>query len=142
MEHAIAELGVTEIHGPDNNSRIMEYARVAGVGSIYLSDETDWSGSFLAFVLKTAGFDQLPQNPLLNSSWAQWGKGIEQPKFGAIAVFSSAGIVAGGGHVGFVVGDEDDKRTLSILGGNQSDSVSVRKMPKERLLALRLPPIP
>jgi hypothetical protein len=43
----------------------------------------------------------------------------------------------GGGHVGFVVGES--AAHLHILGGNQSNSVSIAPIAKRRLLGLRWP---
>jgi len=138
MQHAIAELGVTEIPGPDNNIRIMEYARLVELKWSDFNDDIDWSGLFVNYVLKRAGFDQFPQNPLLNRAWAEWGVALDQPKFGALAVFWRVSAQSGLGHVGFVVGIEDN--SLTILGGNQRDAVSIIKLSKNQLLALRMPP--
>jgi uncharacterized protein (TIGR02594 family) len=138
MQYAIAELGVTEVPGPDNNIRIMEYARFIELQWPDFTEDIDWSGLFVNYVLKKGGFDQFPGSPLLNRNWATWGVALDQPKIGALAVLSPAGGSAGTGHVGFVVGIEDN--TLTILGGNQRDSVSVAKFAKSRLVALRMPP--
>ena len=40
----------------------------------------------------------------------------------------------GGGHVGFVVG-EDDKGNILLLGGNQGNRVSIASFPKTRITA-------
>jgi uncharacterized protein (TIGR02594 family) len=138
MQYAIAELGVTEVPGPDNNIRIMEYARFVELQWPDFSEDIDWSGLFVNYVLKKGGFDQFPSSPLLNRDWARWGVALDQPKVGALAVLSPTGGTAATGHVGFVVGIEDN--TLTILGGNQRDSVSVAKYAKSRTVALRLPP--
>jgi hypothetical protein len=44
---------------------------------------------------------------------------------------------AGGGHVGFYVGE--DKDAYHILGGNQSDMVSVARVAKDRHVDARWP---
>jgi len=41
------------------------------------------------------------------------------------------------GHVGFYAGE--DERAYHVLGGNQSDSVSITRIPKDRLLEARWP---
>ena len=43
----------------------------------------------------------------------------------------------GGGHVGFYVGE--DKDAYHILGGNQSDMVSIARVAKDRHVATRWP---
>jgi uncharacterized protein (TIGR02594 family) len=140
MQYAIAELGVAEIPGPDNNIRIMDYARFVELQWPDFTEDIVWSGLFVNYVLKKGGFDQFPDSPLLNRNWANWGVALalDQPKIGALAVLSPTGGTASSGHVGFVVGIEDN--TLTILGGNQRDSVSVAKYARSRLVALRLPP--
>jgi hypothetical protein len=57
----------------------------------------------------------------------------ERPVMGAIGVAERNG----GGHVFFVVGH--DKTNYHALGGNQSNSVSIVKMPKVRVKGLRFP---
>lgn len=140
MQHAIAELGVREIPGPDNNVRIMDYARFVELQLSGFNDELPWSGLFAHYVLKKAGFGNFPANPLQNRTWATWGQAIEQPKFGALAVFWRVSPESWQGHVGFVVGEEEG--SLLVLGGNQQDGVSVAKFSKSRLLALRIPTKP
>ncbi len=120
MQHAIGELGVREIAGPDRNVRILDYARMSGL-SWYTHDETPWAGLFVGFVIKQAGFD-LPENPQLSHSWLSWGEAIPRPKFGALAVFSPPS-PGGSGHVGFIVSEEEEAAWIGILGGNQSDAV-------------------
>jgi len=66
-------------------------------------------------------------------SWLDWGKEVDRPCPGCIAVFTRGG----GGHVGFYVGETAE--TVKVLGGNQGDQVSVREYPKSRLLGYRMP---
>jgi uncharacterized protein (TIGR02594 family) len=138
MQHAIAELGVMRIPGPDNNSRIMEYARFVGLNDTWHFDEdTPWQGLFVNFVLKKAGYDRFPTNPLAARAWKEWGVELDKPKFGALALFWRISPRDFPAIVGFVVADDED--TISLLGGNQDNAVSIIKVPKGQLLALRLP---
>lgn len=59
-----------------------------------------------------------------SQSWLNWEGSyqIEEPAFGAIAVFTNKSN-AGQGHVTFVGGQTTDGRLL-FLGGNQSDMVN------------------
>lgn len=52
-------------------------------------------------------------------------------------VFWRDAITSGKGHVGFYAGE--DKTAYRILGGNQSNSVSLAWIAKDRLLASRWP---
>jgi hypothetical protein len=45
-----------------------------------------------------------------------------------------------GGHVGFAVGQ--DEKHFYVLGGNQSDAVTIARIAKSRLLARDLSPSP
>jgi hypothetical protein len=44
---------------------------------------------------------------------------------------------SGGGHVGLCVGHDDS--AFHVLGGNQSDRVSIARLPRNRLVAVRRP---
>jgi lysozyme family protein len=69
-------------------------------------------------------------------SYLRWGEEIDQPRLAAIAVFPRSADPSLG-HVGFVVGITDDD--LIILGGNQSDAVSVDVFPRAKALSYRWP---
>jgi uncharacterized protein (TIGR02594 family) len=140
MQHAIAELGVTRIPGPDNNSRIMEYARFVGLQATWnnFDEDVPWQGLFVNFVLKKAGYDQFPSSPLAARAWKEWGVELDKPKFGALAVFWRISPASPTGLVGFVV--EEDESSISILSGNQNDAVGIAKVPRSQLLGLRMPP--
>lgn len=75
----------------------------------------------------------LSQNPYWAKNWAKFGMPC-QPAFGAIAVFERPG---GGGHVGFLVGQ--DRTSVHVLGGNQGDTVSVVRIARSRMIATRWP---
>ena len=44
---------------------------------------------------------------------------------------------SGKGHVGFYVAEDD--KAYHILGGNQSDAVNVKRVPKDRFVEARWP---
>ena len=67
-------------------------------------------------------------------SYMTWGVPLSQPVPGCIAVFSRSG----GGHVGFVIADDGERRLL-ILGGNQKDQVSIAPFEKSRVMGYRWP---
>ena len=69
----------------------------------------------------------LPVFQPLPKSWKYFGKTVNDPIFGAIAIKSRKG----GGHVGFVVGKSASGKELFILGGNQGDKVSIAKYPRD-----------
>lgn len=56
-----------------------------------------------------------------------------QPITGAVLIFERGS----GGHVGFAVGQDDTH--FYVLGGNQSDAVTIARIAKSRLLGARWP---
>ena len=56
-----------------------------------------------------------------------------QPIIGAVLIFERGS----GGHVGFAVGQDDTH--FYVLGGNQSDAVTVARIAKSRFLGARWP---
>jgi uncharacterized protein (TIGR02594 family) len=93
-----------------------------------------WCGAFVGMVMATTlPKEALPKNQLWARDWLKFGQKVADPHKGNVAVFSRGS----GGHVGFVVGH--DKTNLHILGGNQSNSVSIAKIAKSRLLGYRWP---
>ena len=138
------EYGVIEIPGTANNPRVLEYlATVTNIGPTWRSrDETPWCSAFVNWCVEKAGY--VGTKSALSTSWLSWGKKIDNPVKGCLAVFSRAG---GGGHVGFYI---DETPTLSetyirILGGNQEHmetdigAVNLKHYLKSRLLGYRIP---
>lgn len=102
------------------------------------ASEIAWCGAFVGMVLATAlPSEPLPANPLGSRNWLKLGSAITSPQVGAVAVFWRGSKTGWQGHVGFVVGH--DKTHLHVLGGNQSNKVSIARVAKDRLLGLRWP---
>ena len=96
-----------------------------------------WCGDFVETCLRLAlpgePFDgPLGDNPYWARNWLCLGSEIA-PTYGAVVVFSRGS----GGHVGFAVGQDAD--ALHVLGGNQSNAVTVARVAKARLLGARWP---
>lgn len=138
LETARRLLGVHEGVGPAINPEIIDWARQEGgwIERFYRDDEIPWCGLFVGHCLQGAGIAG-PKNPLSALAWADWGIGLDPDHLclGAVLVFKRAG----GGHVGFYVGEDPDGQALHVLGGNQSDQVSVTRISRIRLHAARWP---
>lgn len=130
---AWAELGVREIPGDANAPEILRYFRDAGDDDIK-TEATPWCAAFAGAMLKRAGVSNT--GSLLARSYLDWGTPLDHARLGAIAVFSR-GDDPTAGHIGFVIGEAGAK--LYLLGGNQSDAVTVASFDKARLLGLRWP---
>lgn len=96
-----------------------------------------WCGDFIeTCIALTLPEEILPANPYLARNWMKFGREIE-PTRGAVMVFwrgSKSGIA---GHVALAVGQSG--ATYYVLGGNQSNSVSVTPISRGRLLGARWP---
>lgn len=127
-------IGTKETPGSGNNTKIIDWAKNIGgfIGNFYKADEIPWCGLFVAHCFIKNGI-AVSQNSLSALSWANWGIPIAKGVPGAVMVF----VRPGGGHVGFYV--SEDKDAYHILGGNQSDSVSITRIQKSRLKGIRWP---
>ncbi len=125
---ALPLFGTEETVGEADNPVILQWAKECGIKG-YNHDSIAWCGLFIALVAKRAG-KPIPENPLWARNWAAWGVASNK-ELGAVLVFMRAG----GGHVGLYVGEDSD--CYHVLGGNQSDSVCITRIRKERLIACR-----
>ena len=96
-----------------------------------------WCGDFVDTAIDLAlpgepRVGPLAENPYWALNWLHFGKKVE-PRLWAIGAFKRPG----GGHVGFLVGQ--DATRFYVLGGNQGDSVSVVPIDKTRLQGARWP---
>jgi len=136
LSQARLHIGVREHKGTKHNPAVLEFFRVVGHPEI-AEDETAWCAAYVGAMLKTAGYPIPPTaSNLLARSYTAYGKKIDGPQVGCIAVFQR-GNSSWQGHVGFVVGWDDD--SIELLGGNQGNAVSIAKFPRTQLLALRWP---
>lgn len=130
---AWAELGVSESQGRLDNPRVLAYYGEAGHGEIG-HDEVPWCAAFAGAMLKRAGIPGT--GSLMARSYLGWGDALKEARLGAVAVLER-GRDPAAGHVGFYVGETAGK--IILLGGNQSDAVSVEAFDSKRLLAYRWP---
>lgn len=99
--------------------------------------EIPWCGAFVATCFRKDQPDiALPDNPLGARNWARWGQPCA-PGLGALLVFWRGSRDGWRGHVGFYYGE--DAAAFHVLGGNQSDAVTVTRIGKTRHLATRWP---
>jgi len=129
-------MGIKEIPGPKSNPVITGWAKRMGgwVASFYVDDDIPWCGLFVNNeIAVTLPNEPLLANPLGALNWNKFGTALDVPALGAILVFRRDG----GGHVGFYVGE--DETHYFVLGGNQSNSVSITRIAKSRLVGIRWP---
>ena len=119
-----------------DRSWLMEWLKRDG-RSLGDPSKSPWCGDFVETCIRSA----LPDEPLLGAlgtnpywarNWLLFGQAV-QPITGAVLVFERGS----GSHVGFAVGQDDT--AFYVLGGNQSDAVTVARITKSRLLGARWP---
>lgn len=131
MKIAKAELGTKEIVGPEHNKRVLEYHATTTLKA--KTDEVPWCSSFVNWVLAQSGYKTT--RSAAARSWIRYGKECAL-QYGAIVV-TSRGSDPTAGHVAFCT--NHDSKYVYLLGGNQSNSVSITRMPIARILAVRMP---
>ncbi len=129
---ALDEYGTLEVPGKGSNPKITGWAHECEIGA-YSTDDIPWCGLFMAVCAKRAGWAR-PPNPLWARNWATFGMAADAPMLGDVLVFSRGKT---SGHVALYVGE--DAGSFHVLGGNQSDRVSITRIAKSRLLAARRP---
>ena len=96
-----------------------------------------WCGDFVETCIRMGLPDEpllaaLGTNPYWARNWLLFGRD-NKPITGAVLVFERGS----SGHVGFAIGQDDTN--FFVLGGNQSDAVTVARVAKSRLLGARWP---
>lgn len=130
---ALAELGVSEIPGKENEKRILEYHSFTKLRAT--EDEVPWCSSYACFSMERSGF--AGTRSAAASSWETYGNKITYPVFGCIAVLLR-GSDATKRHVGFFMGFHG-KDSILLLAGNQGDKVSIEPFLKSHVVGYRLP---
>jgi len=128
--------GTVEVAGKGSNPEILQWAKEIGLGHVYKDDAVAWCGLTVGFAAFKAGYDHAPRgNALWARNWAVWGKEPDGgAKLGDVLVFSRGK----GGHVGVYVAEDND--AYHVLGGNQGDKVSIKRILKSRCIAARRSP--
>jgi len=118
-----------EIKGVKHNPLIVSMWKWIKRGGIK-NDEVPWCAAFVGACLEQVGI--VSSRFESAKSYLNWGYELASPQYGCVVVFGRDG----GGHVGFVVG-QDKKGRLMVLGGNQGDKVSIAPFDKSRVLGYR-----
>lgn len=140
LKTGLSLYGVVETPGSRSTPAIMAWARRVGIEKIYLNDDTAWCGLYMAYVALEAGWEP-PVNPLGARNWLSFGRPVSEgpgpaaPALGDVLVFWRGSRSGWMGHVGLYVGE--DHEAYHVLGGNQDNRVSIKRIPKNRLLGAR-----
>lgn len=133
IEEASKHIGQKEIPGAQSNPWILSLWQLKDKWLGTDDSKVPWCGAFVNHVLTKCGYATF-RTYFRARDWAKWGQPIPKACVGCIVVFERAG----GGHVGFLLG-QDKKGNLLVLGGNQADSVNIAAFDPNRVLAYRWP---
>ena len=126
------------LHEVRDRSRLMAWLRSDGKT---LGDpaKLPWCGDAIQTCLAlTLPDEPQPANPYLARNWLKFGAELPQPALGAILIFWRGSKTGTAGHVGLYAG-EDKQGYLHVLGGNQSDAITIARLDRGRLLGVRWP---
>lgn len=94
-----------------------------------------WCADFMNFVIKRAGAKGTQSRAA--RSFLEFGKRLDGPRVGAIAILTRAG--PQNGHVGIVRGTDGQGNPI-LVSGNSANMVRQSVYPKNRVLAYVMPP--
>lgn len=126
-------IGLREVPGAVHNPQIMAMLKLDQ--SWPEGDETPWCAAFVSYI---AWLLDLPRSKSLAArSWLKVGEPIDITEAirGCDVVVFSRGNSPTAGHVAFF--DRLDGPHVYVLGGNQSDSVSVARYPLLQVIGVR-----
>jgi uncharacterized protein (TIGR02594 family) len=134
-------VGIKEVSGSTANPQILAMLKLDQEWPE--DDSVAWCSGFVNYV---AWLLRLPRSKSLRArSWLTIGEviGLEDAEAGFdVVIFKRGGgnqpgpnVIDAPGHVGFFAGVEG--KNILVLGGNQSDSVSISSYAKSRLLGVR-----
>lgn len=124
-------LGLKEIPGTEHNPVIVQW--LIQLRAWWRNDESPWCGVYVGAVFANCGYP-IAKHWYRARDWLNWGVSLSFPVVGCVVVFQRGG----GGHVGFVVG-EDQNGNVVTLGGNQGNRVSIAPFERSRVLGYRWP---
>lgn len=135
LARARTHIGTREIPGVRHEPKILQWWRDIRRGGIK-SESVPWCAAFVGAMLEQSGL--ISSRFESARSYLTWGKSLTAPALGCIVVLGRQG----GGHVGFLVGIAPNG-WLQLLGGNQSDAVTIAAFDPARVLGYRWPePVP
>ena len=136
LQRAFSDLGLRELPGRQHSARVLEMFKRAGHPEIK-DDETAWCSAAENAWMEES--DIKGTGALNARSWLKWGRELDILKKiprGAVLIFQR-GNSSWQGHVCNLL--EDRGAHLVVIGGNQSDGVTVAIMPRAALIGARWP---
>jgi uncharacterized protein (TIGR02594 family) len=134
MQVARAHLG---LHEGRDNKVLRAFLEMDGA-TLGDPSKLPWCGDFVETCIKVGlPYETFTGNLKANRYWArnwlEFGL-VSVPTYGAVVIFERG---PSSGHVGFLVGQ--DAECFYVLGGNQSDTVTIARIASKRALGYRWP---
>ena len=130
----LSHYGLKEVSGSEHNPEIV--AMFAEIGFDYIKDdETAWCSAALNYFCKRLGYER--SGALDARSWLKMSVKVLKPSLGDIVVLWRESPESWKGHVGLYISEDKDRGRIYILGGNQSNMISISGYPREQLLGYR-----
>ena len=128
-------IGTPEIPGSQSNPMILQWVKDLKAPEWYDNDDKPWCALglnrvFLATQMEVAGTGY---DLFRAKTFETWGVPLTVPALGCVMTF----VRPEGGHVGLYLGERKD--AYSILGANQSNTVGIAWIKKDRLTSTRWP---
>ena len=133
MPVALAELGIRRFPPGSINPRIVEYNNHTNL--VGYDDKISWCSSFVNWCMTHAGIRGT--GSALARSWLEWGRPLERPVYGCIAVLTRDDPASWKGHVGFYLRHDDAH--VHLFGGNQLEAVRELAYPVGEVIGYRWP---
>lgn len=122
---------ISEIPGKLHHPDIIKHG--SSVDLHITTDEVPWCSAFVNWCILQTG--KTITKSALARSWLTWGQPSEV-KLGGVVIFKR-GKSNVFGHVGFAVYHEKEFNRIHVLGGNQSDAITIQAYPESDLLDCR-----
>ncbi|WP_420408711.1 peptidoglycan-binding protein [Hoeflea sp.] len=123
------------LHEGRNNSTLSKWLRIGR----YLGNpaKLPWCGDAVeTAIVKTLPNEPVPDNPFWAQAWSKFGVAANAGDIGAIGVIRWS---ARAGHVGIVAAYDAKRQRVLLLGGNQSDAITLSWFPLSKFIAFRWP---
>lgn len=137
-------LGLAEIPGTKEHPAIRWAFNLCGMPNAS-DDKEAWCGAWQCLTATLAD-DDIPRNPARARAWLLVGKPVDlkdAQEGDTVVLMRGEGkqpgpeVIDAPGHVGRLVSVQND--TIAVLGGNQSNAVTIAHFPKTRILGIRRP---
>lgn len=119
------------LHETKNKATLWAWLR-SDKSSVGDPTKLPWCGDLVETAIRTTLPKEIvPKNPYLARNWLTFGTTVK-PCLGCVMVFDGGSRPPPSGHVAFYAGE--DATHYHVLGGNQSNAITVMRIAKKRLL--------